>query len=129
MPFNSLPMRLWTRYQLDCPDITTEEAFKRKQEYKANILKHRHNSEPLTQSQRYTYHAKRISNRLICSFGTQDSYYPRTKRVMTVASTNWPNGNNGGRLPSACVQQEALNIARTAGETNENIDDEFVTID
>ena len=116
-------MRLWTRYENVCPVLTPEQAYANKILYKNNILKHKSNSTPLTKKQKYAYLSKRVGNRihncspqtngeitvgmspnlvLLYSRNSDASYYPRVKRTMHVASTNWPNGANSGVYPSAC---------------------------
>jgi len=117
------PMRLWSRYENVCPVLTPEEAYINKVLYKNNILKHKANSTPLTKKQKYSYLSKRVGNRvhncvpslnsaitsgmspnlvLLYSKKSQLSYYPRVKRTMNVASTNWPNGANTGVYPHSC---------------------------
>lgn len=141
MSINMPQMRLWTRYQNVCPELTPEQAYTNKILYKNNILKHKSNSTPLTKKQKYAYLSKRVGNRIhncdprssgeitvgmspnlvvLYSGNTTASYYPRIKRTMHVAGTNWPNGANIGTLPHAC---RALYVARGQIEA-ESDDDE-----
>ena len=117
------PMRLWERYENVCPTLNPQESYANKILYKTNILKHKSNSTPLTRKQKYAYLSKRVGNRihncapkptgeivvgmspnlvLLYSRNTDSSYYPRAKRIMNVAGTNWPNGSNIGTLPHSC---------------------------
>jgi hypothetical protein len=136
-------MRLWTRYENVCPKLTPEQAYANKILYKNNILKHKSNSTPLTKKQKYAYLSKRVGNRIhncppkpsgeitvgmspnlvvLYSGNTTASYYPRIKRTMHVAGTNWPNGANIATLPHAC---RALYVAR--GQADRTDDSEFVS--
>lgn len=140
MTTNKPPMRLWTRFENVCPTFNTdEEAYLNKVLYKNNVLKHKANSTPLTKQQKYAYLSKRVGNRihecapkapeglspdLVALYSRQSSvsYYPKTKRIMHVAGTNWPNGMNTGRLPSAC---ESIRIAQGLQEEDDRT---FVSI-
>jgi len=123
MSINIPQMRLWARYENECPELTPEQAYTKKILYKNNILKHKSNSALLTKKQKYAYFSKRVGNRLyncnpkpsgeitvgmspdlvvLYSKNTDYSYYPRIKRTMHVAATNWPNGANIATLPHAC---------------------------
>lgn len=141
---NMPPMRLWSRFENVCPELTPEQAYANKILYKNNILKHKENSAPLTRKQKYAYLSKRVGNRilncapkptgeitvgmspnlvLLYSKNSNASYYPRIKRVMHVSGTNWPNGANIGTLPHSC---RALYVARGQAErTDEQYQDEF----
>lgn len=123
-------MRMWTRFENECPELTPEQAYTNKILYKNNILKYKENSTPLTKKQKYAYLSKRVGNRihncvpnptgeitvgmspnlvLLYSRNSDASYYPRVKRTMNVTGTNWPNGANIGTLSHSC---RALYVAR-----------------
>jgi|UniRef100_A0A6C0IKQ0 hypothetical protein len=127
-------MRLWSRYENVCPNLTPEQAYTNKILYKNNILKHKSNSTPLTKKQNYANLSKRVGNRIqkcspkpsgeitvgmspdlviLYSRKSDSSYYPRTKRTMHVAGTNWPNGSKITTLPHSC---RALYVAKELTE-------------
>jgi hypothetical protein len=117
-------MRLWERYETVCPVFTPEEAYINKILYKNNILKHKANSTSLTKQQKYAYLSNNSGNKnyncsprirqqitlgmspnlvLLNSKNTNTSYYPKIKRTMHVASTNWPHGANSGTYIAQCI--------------------------
>lgn len=123
MSISTPPMRLWERYENVCPVLTPEQHYTNKVLYKYNVLKHKHNSTRLTKNQNFANLSKRVGNKiyncapkpsgkitvgmspqlvLLYSKNTNTSYFPRTKRIMHVAGTNWPNGANIGTLPHSC---------------------------
>jgi hypothetical protein len=116
-------MRLWERYETVCPVLTPEEAYANKILYKNNILKYKANSTSLTKQQKYAYLSNNVGNKnqnctsqirgqitvgmspnlvLLNSKNINSSYYPKIKRTMHVASTNWPHGANSGTYIAKC---------------------------